>query len=589
MFIQYFFIQFVVFLFIIIKIKILMIKINFQFQKIAYIKKLKYFCYFYVQQYIKIIYSHSNYIKQKIHKVLNKMLNDNFFFSRNFLNIIKQEQGYKINKNIKSINSKLKKKKKTKTYINIYKETFYIEIRNGVYEGQLYQNKRQGKGIFIWDDSSVYVGEWFNDLCHGEGILFLKNGCTLYGQFDYGNLNGKTIIKFANNNMIFGIFRQNQLKGISFFYNQNNQEWKMNNFIRQSNQKFRLFQGYIINIYRLYLYEFYLFLKKNSLMHGLGRVYSENGLIYDGQFENGHLNGKGYLYNSTNDIFYEGFFYENECNKLTQKTLGFNQQNIYQWKLQEHKQSICFQNKIIVLQISQILCGELNYIQNNNQIDKIFDINNNSFSCSKIFFNDDNPFNQFIQQSIQHYQNAKFNFFCDLNSNQFHNFIENNISKSQNLLSEINYSEIIAKQPKLIETNEILQSTLESSRCKKSIIFNSNIVKGNQIKSKSNQYSNFKNLCNKQQQQQNINLQKISDKSNMQVLQKYQFQNQDFNQLNNNQLETEIQKKIQNDNNNSNQQRQFKSKVFRKDQKSNNTFKEKLQEVYIKLPSSFVQ
>ena len=60
----------------------------------------------------------------------------------------------------------------------------------------------------------------------------------------------------------------------------------------------------------------YFLLIKNSLMTGLGRIYSENGLIYDGEFENGHLNGKGFLYNSKNDMFYEGFFYENECNKL---------------------------------------------------------------------------------------------------------------------------------------------------------------------------------------------------------------------------------------------------------------------------------
>ncbi|KAL4495134.1 hypothetical protein ABPG72_007241 [Tetrahymena utriculariae] len=36
-------------------------------------------------------------------------------------------------------------------------DVIYTEVRNGIYEGQLVQNKRQGKGIFIWDDSSVYA------------------------------------------------------------------------------------------------------------------------------------------------------------------------------------------------------------------------------------------------------------------------------------------------------------------------------------------------------------------------------------------------------------------------------------------------
>lgn len=42
----------------------------------------------------------------------------------------------------------------------------------------------------------------------------------------------------------------------------------------------------------------------------------EDGLIFDGEFNEGHLNGVGFLYSAEADALYEGFFSAENCKKL---------------------------------------------------------------------------------------------------------------------------------------------------------------------------------------------------------------------------------------------------------------------------------
>ncbi|EAR89775.3 G10 protein (macronuclear) [Tetrahymena thermophila SB210] len=364
------------------------------------------------------------------------------------------------------------------------------EVRNGIYEGQLVQNKRQGKGIFIWDDSSVYVGDWLNDQPHGEGILFLNHGCYAFGSFEGGKLNGKAMVKFANESRIFGQWRQNQLRGICFFYDHEKREWKMCEFkqgvlfrileIQENSpmgQQSQFFSAsspynYILNtdipiplFPQFSRRDFELFslssilqritnisqntiigqkqlafinlgeelnyfgliqngipeglgvtlsgdiLKnigtfKQSIMQGIGRIYSENGLIFDGNFEKGHLSGLGYLYNSETNIFYEGLFYENECNKLFKKSKGFQIETIIKQRQNQHKQGCCFRNQILVLEICQILNGQmplLNLFRNSKSF--------NTEEVQSIVQADNNPIYSFIQANKEYIENKRHNCF----------------------------------------------------------------------------------------------------------------------------------------------------------------------------------
>lgn len=45
-------------------------------------------------------------------------------------------------------------------------------------------------------------------------------------------------------------------------------------------------------------------------MEGLGRTITEDGVLFDGEFVKGHMEGVGFLYNSTTDLLYEGVFSE---------------------------------------------------------------------------------------------------------------------------------------------------------------------------------------------------------------------------------------------------------------------------------------
>lgn len=39
------------------------------------------------------------------------------------------------------------------------KQAEIIEFQNGLYQGDLFDYKRQGKGIFLWDNGQVYIGK----------------------------------------------------------------------------------------------------------------------------------------------------------------------------------------------------------------------------------------------------------------------------------------------------------------------------------------------------------------------------------------------------------------------------------------------
>ena len=47
---------------------------------------------------------------------------------------------------------------------------------NGHYTGYMLNKKRQGKGIFVWDEGNLkghnYDGNWNNDQMDGEGEYF---------------------------------------------------------------------------------------------------------------------------------------------------------------------------------------------------------------------------------------------------------------------------------------------------------------------------------------------------------------------------------------------------------------------------------
>ena len=52
----------------------------------------------------------------------------------------------------------------------------YYKDGNIKYEGDFVNDKREGKGKYIWEDGEYYIGEWLNDYMHGKGIEYYKDG-----------------------------------------------------------------------------------------------------------------------------------------------------------------------------------------------------------------------------------------------------------------------------------------------------------------------------------------------------------------------------------------------------------------------------
>ena len=67
---------------------------------------------------------------------------------------------------------KLSNMKNIKYDIKIYDDYFF----KGRYEGEFLNNKREGNGIFYWDNGEKYKGEWKNDIREGKGIYYYNDG-----------------------------------------------------------------------------------------------------------------------------------------------------------------------------------------------------------------------------------------------------------------------------------------------------------------------------------------------------------------------------------------------------------------------------
>ena len=63
----------------------------------------------------------------------------------------------------------------------------YYSNGNIKYDGEFINDKREGKGKFIWEDGEYYIGEWKDALKHGKGIIYYSNGNIKYdGNFING-------------------------------------------------------------------------------------------------------------------------------------------------------------------------------------------------------------------------------------------------------------------------------------------------------------------------------------------------------------------------------------------------------------------
>ena len=165
-----------------------------------------------------------------------------------------------------------------------------IIFKNGeIYEGKLNKNgEREGKGKMNYNNGYYYEGNWINDIRNGKGILY-KN------EEDYNII--------INNNEINNLFKCKD----DFYIGEYKNNMKEGKGIMNNNK--------ILNYKIIYKGEF-----KEDKMEGIGKLYFENGSIFEGNWKKNNINKskEGILY-INNLIKIKKNLNKNEWIKLIEK------------------------------------------------------------------------------------------------------------------------------------------------------------------------------------------------------------------------------------------------------------------------------
>ena len=141
-----------------------------------------------------------------------------------------------------------------------------ISIENKIYEGQMKDGKRNGKGrIYNMSDpfgDDVYEGEWKDDLEHGKGIYKYDKDFIYNGDWVNGKMEGKGFLKVSKS-YYEGDFKNDTIEGRGRAI-----------YIKENNKK-EVYEG-----------EF-----KDGKRHGKGIYKYSDGRIYNGEWKFGEEDG----------------------------------------------------------------------------------------------------------------------------------------------------------------------------------------------------------------------------------------------------------------------------------------------------------
>ena len=76
------------------------------------------------------------------------------------------------------------------------------EYNNGRYEGEMKNDKREGKGIMYYDSGDRYEGDWENGKREGKGIYYYNDGSRKMRDYLNDNPIGKHVMLAINGEII---------------------------------------------------------------------------------------------------------------------------------------------------------------------------------------------------------------------------------------------------------------------------------------------------------------------------------------------------------------------------------------------------
>ncbi|OMJ86285.1 hypothetical protein SteCoe_12273 [Stentor coeruleus] len=156
-----------------------------------------------------------------------------------------------------------------------------FNYQNGdYYEGHFKNNQKSGTGTMVWANGDTYKGNWLKDLKHGKGTFISANGDEYEGSWVRGKRQGPGFDKSDNQVFIWKHDRK-----IKAFDNETITEAydiiEKNNLRQEDNEKL-CENG-----------DLYVFKQVDNEETVFGTLFRLNGDMYEGEFYNDCLQGKG--------------------------------------------------------------------------------------------------------------------------------------------------------------------------------------------------------------------------------------------------------------------------------------------------------
>ena len=122
-----------------------------------------------------------------------------------------------VNNTSEALKSLDKIPKKTQKYLSeLKKATYQLNTikhisscitkiyKTGKYKGDYLNGKREGKGIYKYNNGDIYEGEYKNDNMEGKGIMYYKSGDRYEGEWKNDKREGKGIYYYKNGDREMG-------------------------------------------------------------------------------------------------------------------------------------------------------------------------------------------------------------------------------------------------------------------------------------------------------------------------------------------------------------------------------------------------
>ena len=165
------------------------------------------------------------------------------------------------------------------------------------YEGYLFNNKRDGKGKFTYENGDYFIGNWHKGLRNGKGKLYNKNGSLIFeGNFVNDQMEGNGKYIYPTGEYYIGEWLDNREHGKGAIYYRNGSIKYEGDFV------FGKFEGFGKFIYKDG--DYFIGNWSNGEKHENGTEYYKNGNIkFEGNFVNGKIQGKGKYFYENGDYF----------------------------------------------------------------------------------------------------------------------------------------------------------------------------------------------------------------------------------------------------------------------------------------------